>query len=204
MTIVIRREPPENFTSYGTVPVAFAVSRVLDVEERGERFTFTERAIEPSFLKDYDAIPENDPANWPRRFSIANWGLFSARDGESWVGAAAIAPRGTDVLSPDVGLDAAVLWDIRVAPANRGKSVGRTLFAAAERWASGAHRRWLIAETQNVNVAACRFYERTGCELVRMDRRVYPEFPDEVRLVWRKQVRLPASHESLPRRADTG
>ena len=42
-------------------------------------------------------------------------------------------------------------------------------------------------ETQNVNVGACRFYERMGCVLERVDRLAYsgcPEVAGEVMLVW--------------------
>jgi GNAT superfamily N-acetyltransferase len=39
----------------------------------------------------------------------------------------------------------------------RGLGIGAALFRAAERWAVARGARWLKVETQNVNVAACRF-----------------------------------------------
>ena len=61
--------------------------------------------------------------------------------------------------------DLAVLWDIRVAPSSRRRGVGAALFCAATEWAAATGYQELKVETQNVNVAACRFYGRHGCEL---------------------------------------
>ena len=42
----------------------------------------------------------------------------------------------------------------------------------------------LIAETQNINVPACRFYAAQGCELRGIHVGAYPEHPEEVQLLW--------------------
>ena len=39
-------------------------------------------------------------------------------------------------------------------------------------------------ETQNINVPACRFYARMGCELGTIDRFAYPDLPGETQLLW--------------------
>jgi ribosomal protein S18 acetylase RimI-like enzyme len=80
----------------------------------------------------------------------------------------------------------AVLWDIRVAPEARGQGVGSALFRSAEEWAKARGCRQLKVETQNINVAACRFYARQGCVLIRVDRHAYPELPEETQLLWYK------------------
>jgi hypothetical protein len=41
-------------------------------------------------------------------------------------------------------------------------------------------------ETQNNNVAACRFYAKQGCILSSINPDAYPDFPDEVQMIWRK------------------
>lgn len=51
----------------------------------------------------------------------------------------------------------------------------------------GARR--LLVETQQINVPACRFYQRNGFELVAVDETAYPELPDEVLLLWMKWLR---------------
>jgi len=80
--------------------------------------------------------------------------------------------------------DLAVLWDLRVAPARRGAGVGTALFRAAAAHASAHGCRQLKIETQNINVAACRFYARRGCTLGAIHRFAYPGLPDEVQLLW--------------------
>jgi GNAT superfamily N-acetyltransferase len=84
--------------------------------------------------------------------------------------------------------DLAVLWDIRVAPSTRRCGVGAALFEAAEAWASAKGCRQLKVETQNVNVAACRFYARRGCELRATHGGAYSELPDEIQLLWYKDL----------------
>ena len=84
--------------------------------------------------------------------------------------------------------DHARLWDIRVSPHVRRAGVGTALFRRAEKWTSEHGCRALEMETQSVNVPACRFYERQGCFLRAASRGAYPEFPDEVQLIWRKML----------------
>lgn len=43
-------------------------------------------------------------------------------------------------------------------------------------------------ETQNTNVPACRFYRRMGCTLGAIDRLAYGHQPDEVQLMWFKEL----------------
>ena len=70
-----------------------------------------------------------------------------------------------------------------------------TAFHAAERWAWARDCRRIEVETQNINVPACRFYARHGCELGAINRLAYKNLPDEVELLWFKNVgaRLRAS-----------
>ena len=62
------------------------------------------------------------------------------------------------------------------------------LFRAAEEWARQKKCRQLKVETQNINMPACRFYHRMGCHLGAVDRYAYADFPDEVMLIWRKDL----------------
>jgi ribosomal protein S18 acetylase RimI-like enzyme len=88
--------------------------------------------------------------------------------------------------------DLAVVWDLRVAPTHRGAGVGRALWRACEQWGRERGCTALTVETQNVNVAACRFYRAMGCELQRLDRFAYlPELPEEVQLLWRRALTVP-------------
>ena len=84
--------------------------------------------------------------------------------------------------------DLAVLWDIRVAPKFRGHGMGAALFRAVEAWAVARGCRELKVETQSVNVPACRFYQRQGCTLRRVNRHAYRDLPGEIQLLWYKNL----------------
>ena len=84
--------------------------------------------------------------------------------------------------------DLAVLWDIRVSPDVRRQGVGSALFERVETWAQLHACRQLKVETQNSNVRACRFCERQGCRLRAIHRAAYPEVPDEIQLLWYKDL----------------
>jgi GNAT superfamily N-acetyltransferase len=171
MPIEITEESSETLAEYATVPIAFEVRRALDAE-------LTERDVDVPYVKDYDAISGEGPSSWAQRFDLSRWGFFAARIDGRRVGGAAVFERDCE----------AVLWDIRVAPDVRGQGVGRALFRAAETWAAARHCTRLVAETQNINVPACRFYERQGCSLDAVNRLAYPDLPDEIQLLWHKAL----------------
>jgi GNAT superfamily N-acetyltransferase len=183
--VEIRSESLAELHAYATIPARFEVTALLDVVCTNEAFTLRERPTEP-WLKDYDAAAGNAPTDWPARFQLADWGLFSARlDGE-WVGAAAVAP------APELVRGArardAVLWDLRVLPERRGRGIGTALLSVAEAWAAARGRSSMIAETQHINVPACRLYESRDYALEHVDAAAYPDLPNEIQLVWRRTL----------------
>ena len=89
--------------------------------------------------------------------------------------------------APTAGADDAFLWDIRVAPACRG-GVGRALLTFAEFHARASGRRRMTVETQDIYVPACFLYAAAGYALVEVNRGAYAELPDEVQLIWRKDL----------------
>jgi ribosomal protein S18 acetylase RimI-like enzyme len=173
--LVIAEEPIDTLAEHATLPIAFVVDRVYDVVGAGAGARLVERAV-PPYLKDYDAV--EPPALWPARFDLSRWGLVCARAAGARVGGA-------------IAFDTpghAVLWDLRVAPAARRQGVGSRLVAAVEDWARARGCRELRVETQNINVAACRFYQRAGFRLVSIDRGAYPDLPDEIQLLFAKEL----------------
>ena len=180
-------------TDYARVPIAFEVRCVLDVVPPGgglRGLVLRERPLDVPYVKDYDAV-DGGPSSWPGRFDLARWGVFIAWDEERPVGGVAVA-FGTDGVEVLEGRgDLALLWDLRVAPDARGRGVGAALFATAAARAAERGCRQLKVETQNVNVPACRFYERMGCALGAIHRFAYPDLPDEVQLLWYKTLSLP-------------
>ncbi|MCW5548231.1 MAG: GNAT family N-acetyltransferase [Opitutaceae bacterium] len=189
MKFEIIEEPITALAEHACIPIKFVVRSVFDLTEEpdtGPGMRMKERALESPYVKDYDAIKGEGPTRWAKRFDVTNWGLISAWLGGTRVGGTVIArdTPGVDLL--EGRHDLAVLWDLRVATDCRGQGVGSALFRAAEEWGAARGCRQLKVETQNINVPACRFYQRMGCKLGAANRGAYPEFPDEVQLLWYK------------------
>jgi GNAT superfamily N-acetyltransferase len=189
MPVEIRTATSVDLADYARIAATFTVTSRVDVSGHSAGVALAIHPVALPYVKDYDADSGGGPLTWPERFQVDGWGLFSARDGEKCVGAVAVTIDPT-LLEPAMLEPApAVLWDIRVAPSHRGGGVGRALFAAAERWAEARGCSTILAETQDINVAACRFYEAQGFHLATVEPRAYPTLPDEIRLVWRKTIR---------------
>jgi GNAT superfamily N-acetyltransferase len=196
VSLDIREEAltPAALDEHAAISIAFVVDRMLQVAlvDGGlGGMSLTETAVTDPYLKDYDAIEGEGPACWPERFDISSWGLICARRDGARAGGAVIAVNTPDVRMLGGRDDVAVLWDIGVAPDERGAGIGSALFRTAGDWARARGCRWLKAETQNVNAAACRFYQKMGCTLGAIDRFAYPELPGEVQLLWWKAVAPP-------------
>src|SRR5256885_7573549 len=173
--------------NYASIPIAFDVCEVFDAIGEPGSVRLQLRRLRVPYMKDYDAI-DGGPQGWPARFDLSNWGFFSAFRNGTCVGHAAVV-RDTPTLGMLEGRsDMALLWDLRVAPSSRRRGVGSALFRAAVRWASARGCRQLKVETQNINVASCRFYARRGCILQAAHRGIYAEVPDEIQLLWHKDL----------------
>lgn len=189
MKVDIGEDSLLDLEDYGSVSIAFEVASVLEVQiaEHGlGGIQLSERALDVRYVKDYDVI--EGPRHWARRFDLSRWGSFAARVGGRRVGSALVAFHTKNVQMLEQRSDLAALWDIRVAPEARGQGIGRRLFQAALSWASVRGCILFKVETQNINVPACKFYARQGCELGGIQRFAYPDFPGEVQLYWYKQL----------------
>ena len=176
---------------YAAVSIAFVVDRILQVTVADGGLgglSLTETAVADPYIKDYDALPGAEPVRWLERFDTSNWGLIRGRRDGRMVGGAMVAFNSPGVCMLGGRDDIAVLWDIRVSPEERGSGLGSALFQAAAGWAVARGCAWLKVETQNVNVAACRFYQKMGCTLGAIDRFAYLDLPDEVQLLWWKAL----------------
>jgi GNAT superfamily N-acetyltransferase len=186
----VREGPVTALTDYVSVPIAFLVDRVVEPVRRADSdsFSLQERQLDIPYLKDYDAIAGESPLDWPSRFDVSSWRMFSAWLEDRRVGGATVAWNSPDVLLLEGRRDLALLWDIRVAPDARGRGVGSSLFRSAEAWARAQGCSELKVETQNVNALACRFYGRQGCELRSVHYSAYPQAPREIQLLWYKRL----------------
>lgn len=177
-------EGPESLGAYASISIAFSTASRLDPDAL--RDPAGSRWVEhpmPVRHKDYDAEAGEGPRRWALQFDLTNWGILVAYDGETRSGGAAVAFDTPDVEMLEARRDLAVLWDLRVHPESRGRGTGRRLFAAAVAWARERGCAELRVETQDINVAACRFYRAQGCGLLSVDRDGY-EGLDEAKIVW--------------------
>ena len=182
---MIEEVSASGIAEYAAIPIAFEVRERVDPDRASVLGTL---AVDAPYRKDYDAHSGFAPRDWPSRFDLGEWLLLVARDGERAIGAAAVAPRAV-MIDMDIPGDSSVLWDLRVAPEARRSGVATALFRRAAGRARERGAAWLVAETQDINVAACRFYARMGMRLTAFDPGVYPGLPDEARMIWRLDLR---------------
>jgi GNAT superfamily N-acetyltransferase len=191
MTIEVTEEPMTALPEYARVPIIFTVDSVLDVTSQDDGlggYASSERRLDVPYEKDYDAIADEGPLQWAHRFNLSNWALFMARRATRIVGGATVAFDTPGLTMLEGRRDLAILWDIRVSPDARRRGVGSALLERVEGWAQLHGCRQLKIETQNTNVRACRFYEQRGYELRAINRAAYPELPEEIQLLWYKDL----------------
>ncbi len=188
--VIITEVSPRALESYAHISIAFTVEELVEVSRRDttESFELTPHRLDRPYEKNFDALPGEHPLVWRTRFDMSRWGILTATVDNRHVGGAIIASNTPGVHMLEGRADLAVLWDIRVSPDMRGCGVGSVLFAAAEAWARAHGCRELKVETQNNNASACRFYARQGCVLRNAVVHAYPEFPDEIQLLWYKTL----------------
>lgn len=189
--VEVSEDPVSRLQTYASIPGALMVEEVFDVHEESagpEGVRLIRRELTTPYIKDYDRPDSEHPSRWSERFDVTRWGFLTGTINGRDVARAAIvwdAP-GVDLLAGRE--DSALLWDIRVAPAFQRRGVGSTMFRAVEDWARQRGAVRLLIETQNVNVAACSFYQRQGCYLGGFQRFAYSAFPEEVQLLWFKEL----------------
>jgi ribosomal protein S18 acetylase RimI-like enzyme len=187
----LSEESLTSLAEHANVSIAFEIDRVFDVVRQvghSDSFLLSERRLAVPYLKDYDSLEGESPAGWANRFDVSKWGFIVARVGHRRVGGVVIAFDTPGVRMLEGRSDIAAIWDIRVSPEFRGKGIGAALFAAAEELARLRNCREIRVETQNTNVAACRFYQRQQCVLKEANSRAYSKFPDEIEMIWSKQL----------------
>jgi len=185
-TLELREEPITELDRYVAVPSVFESRTVFDIVERSSGIELREREATQPYRKDYDAV--ENPMEWPTRFDVSNWVLIGAFNAGERVGGVVGAFRTPGLAVLEGRDDLVVLWDIRVSPKAWRLGIGSALFRSIEAWARARSCRELRVETQNTNVAACRFYAHQGCQLKRASHDAYPGLPDEVQLIWSKVV----------------
>jgi len=186
VTIDVRELGMDALEQLASLPSSFSVDRIFEVAARQDGYALSERSLAEPYRKDYDAL--ESPLSWPKRFDVSKWTLFGAFAEGAIVGGAVAAFDTPGVEMLENRRDLVVLWDLRVTPSHRRRGIGSALFGAVESWARARKCSELSVETQNINVAACRFYARHGCSLAAIDPSAYSNLPMETQLIWRKPL----------------
>ena len=186
----------DHLMRYASVPISFKVRsrlRVTPIEGGLGGLVLVQEPVDPPWIKDYDV--DEPPITWSSLFDMHTWILIiaTANNGRV-VGGATVAYDTPGIHMLEGRKDLAVLWDIRVHPEMRGKGVGTLLYRAAAEWArsraDGKTVRQLKAETQNINVDACRFYASQGAVLGAINSYAYSstQYASETMLLWYKDL----------------
>lgn len=151
--------------------------------------------VEVPYVKDYGAS-DDLPSDMDKKNNVRKWGFFLAMAGAAPVGGVIVTRDTTSISVLEGRRELAVLWDIRVCPEYRG--VGIPLFRHAIDWARIHGCTQMKIETQNINVPACRFYQRMGARLGEIHCYGYvavPAVQHEVMLNWYLDLtRLETTH----------
>ena len=196
-SLEIRRIDSSQLNIYTAIPIAHEVQTILRVEPIScglGGLRLIEHNLPNPYTKDYDRIDGRDtgPNTWLAQYNLDRWGIFLAFVNGTSAGGAAVATCTPEVNMLENRQDLAVLWDIRVQPARRHLGIGAALFRHAVDWAGKTGCTKMKIETQNINLPACRFYAKMGCELGMIHRYGYagvPEVSEEAMLFWYYDLR---------------
>lgn len=143
-----------------------------------------EVSVEP-YIKDL-SIYEH-AIEYENEFDITNWRFYMAFDDDIPVGAMTVAGK-TEGLNMLYGRkDACVLWDIRVSDTYKRIGIGQKLLDMGVLNAKKDGYQQMIIECQNNNVQACKFYQKQGAVLSKIDMYAYylePEIRNEIQFIW--------------------
>jgi GNAT superfamily N-acetyltransferase len=144
-----------------------------------------EQKVDRPYKKGADD-PEDSPAMWPPQGEQGGFAAFLASEGDRILGGAAVVINPSGAFLFERRRKLAGLWDIRVRPEERRRGIGSRLLLFAAAWARKEGCTQLRIESQNVNVAGCRFYAK-HCVLGGIERYGYAASPDrahEAMLLW--------------------
>lgn len=173
MPITIERADAELFEMAGKGDFSFMVEAYLE-PAFGKPVAEWKRLPVAPYTKTYNAIGDEEREEWADK-EIA---FFVAMLDATPIGRLSVTPNWNGY---------GMLDHFGVDKAHRSGGTGQALLADARAWAQDTGLPGLALETQNNNLAACRFYERQGFELGGIDHFFYRGLdPDtrEIALFW--------------------
>ena len=174
MQITIHEINRDNQFDFGTCDMSFTVDSRLVFRMENGKITYTVSEVAPPYLKTYG----------PRRTDFAEYA--DADDRMIFLAYADNTIAG-EVRISDAWNKFALIDDFVVAPKYRRLGVGSTLIRHCVEWAKEKSFPGVTLETQDINVPACKLYERCGFELRGFDTHLYKGVhpgTDEIALYW--------------------
>jgi ribosomal protein S18 acetylase RimI-like enzyme len=193
--IEIRPLTLEDIPNLPEIRPTYRTDTILAVERSGQGYEVSWRLVERRLAQPfdkgglYDFTPEQQAAIRERlKRGAAAYQRVAVLNGARRVGLLAMAWQAWN--------ETAFIWNLMVDLDFRRQGIGSRLWHLAVRAAQAWNARAITLETQQTNIAACRFYARMGCRLVGLDESLYgnvSEAPDapitEIALFWAYPLR---------------
>jgi len=173
MEIVIRDLDRYNDVDFGQCDNSFTVKSKLILRAEDGRISYTIVDVLP-YIKSY-GVERTDYAEYADSF---NHNICFAYINEELAGQTHVQSYWNKY---------AYISDLIVDTKYRRQGVGRALIEHNIQWAQAKGLSGIVLETQNNNVAACKFYESCGFELRGFDTHLYKGLnpaTDEIALYW--------------------
>ncbi|MCH4886243.1 GNAT family N-acetyltransferase [Acidaminobacter sp. JC074] len=155
---------------------AFEVFGKLEIRYDEHGWHTKEKLLDKPYLKLYDAFQ----AECEDYLSNPDQTIFYALNDHEVLGQIVIRKNWNKYCYID---------DIAVSKKARQKGVATRLLDQAQKWALENKLGGFMLETQDINLAACRFYKKNGFVIGSIDNMLYRHFDtkDEIAMIWYKE-----------------
>jgi ribosomal protein S18 acetylase RimI-like enzyme len=185
--MVVRALTPGDLPQLRRIDAEFVSDRYLDVVKHADGFNVTwqliERPLDPPFVSTDYGIPPHEVDELARRLQRDD-GLYLVIVDKDRIVAVLDAEHET-------WRNTALIWNLYVDRAYRGRGFGSDLIARTIQWAADRQLRAIWLETQTNNWPACQFYRKHGFRLCGLDDHFYSNDDigvKKVALFWWREV----------------
>ena len=188
MNVITYKQIDESyFGQYDKIPMIVRVKSIYQLEKINNGLGGLLLVEAPVEAYDKDLGAYTVASKYAAEFDITNWAFFMAFLDDMPIGAVTIASRTEGVQMLDGRDDLSVLWDLRIDDRFKQQGIGSKLLNLAVDWSKSQGFSQMKIECQNTNVPACKFYQKQGAELGRVDEFAYYKeaiVNDEIQLIW--------------------
>ena len=183
MNIIYKEISVEQLGEYGSISFYYKTNKKYQLKKvnNGLGGINLELIDVIEFYKDFGSNVDH----WKEMFDLSNWKFFAAyNEHNEMIAGCTVATKTNNCNMLENRDDLAVLWDIRVLDEYKHKGIGQKLFDLAKNYVQESGFKQLKVECQNTNPAAVNFYHKQGMKLCAINEYAYPEYPNEIQLLW--------------------